>query len=153
MIVFFAIYWAFKDNYKIQNILILAFSYLIYILINPYFALILFIYTFFIHFFALLIFVRRKRYIFATCITFIILNLCFFKYFPNIKGSLDQVLSFLGLDFLNIELILPIGISFYTFASIYLPCRCIQKTSFRKLFKFSNLFIIFPYPTCRADYA
>ncbi|EDO6873545.1 MBOAT family protein, partial [Campylobacter coli] len=39
MIVFFAIYWAFKDNYKIQNILILAFSYLIYILINPYFAL------------------------------------------------------------------------------------------------------------------
>ncbi|EAL6453053.1 MBOAT family protein, partial [Campylobacter coli] len=118
MIVFFAIYWAFKDNYKIQNILILAFSYLIYILINPYFALILFIYTFFIHFFALLIFVRRKRYIFATCITFIILNLCFFKYFPNIKGSLDQVLSFLGLDFLNIELILPIGISFYTFASI-----------------------------------
>ncbi|EAH9011545.1 TPA: MBOAT family protein, partial [Campylobacter jejuni] len=40
MIAFFAIYWTFKNNYKIQNILILIFSYIIYILINPYFALV-----------------------------------------------------------------------------------------------------------------
>lgn len=46
MIAFFAIYWTFKNDYKIQNILILIFSYIIYILINPYFALVLFIYTF-----------------------------------------------------------------------------------------------------------
>ncbi|ELO1820272.1 MBOAT family protein [Campylobacter jejuni] len=136
MIAFFAIYWTFKNDYKIQNILILIFSYIIYILINPYFALVLFIYTFFIHYFALLIFVRRKRYIFATCMAFIILNLCFFKYFPSIKGSVDEILNFFGLEFLNIDLVLPIGISFYTFTSITYLVEVYQK---RRLESFLNL--------------
>ena len=136
MIAFFAIYWLFKNNYKIQNILILLFSYLIYTLMNPYFALVLFVYTFFIHYFALLIFVRKKRYIFATCIAFMILNLCFFKYFPSIRGSFEEILSLFGFEFLDIDLILPVGISFYTFASIsYLVDVYKQK----KLENFLNL--------------
>lgn len=118
MIVFFALYWLFGANYKIQNVLILAFSYLIYTLMNPYFSLVLIAYTFFVHYFALLIFARRKRYIFATCITFVILNLCFFKYFPSIKDSLDRILAFLGFEFLDVDIIFPVGISFYTFSSI-----------------------------------
>ncbi|TQR33085.1 MBOAT family protein [Campylobacter sp. MIT 99-7217] len=118
MIAFFAIYWCFKEKYLTQNILILIFSYIIYILINPYFALVLFVYTFFIHYFALLIFVRRKRNIFIACISFAILNLCFFKYFASIKDTFDQFLSLFGFDFLNSDIIFPVGISFYTFASI-----------------------------------
>ncbi|TKX32005.1 MBOAT family O-acyltransferase [Campylobacter estrildidarum] len=138
MIVFFAIYWLFHDDYKIQNISILIFSYIIYILINPYFALILFVYTFFIHYFALLIFVRRKCYIFATCVAFIILNLCFFKYFSSIKTSFDLVMNFFGLDFINLDIIFPIGISFYTFASITYLVEVHKK---RRLESFLNLAI------------
>lgn len=118
MIVFFAVYWAFRERYLTQNVLVLCFSYLIYILINPYFALVLFVYTFFIHYFALLIFVRQKKNIFMACLAFAILNLCFFKYFPSIKDSFDAFLTFFGFGYLNADIIFPIGISFYTFASI-----------------------------------
>lgn len=118
MIAFFAIYWVFKDKIHIQNLLVLLFSYLVYILINPYFALVLFIYTFFIHYFALVIFVRHKKYIFVLCLSFIVLNLCFFKYFPSIKDSFDALLEILGFGYLNVDLVLPVGMSFYTFASI-----------------------------------
>ena len=118
MIVFFAVYWAFRERYLTQNVLVLCFSYLIYILINPYFALVLFVYTFFIHYFALLIFVRQKKNIFMACLAFAILNLCFFKYFPSIKDSFDAFLAFFGFGYLNADIIFPIGISFYTFASI-----------------------------------
>ncbi|WP_348519004.1 MBOAT family O-acyltransferase [Campylobacter sp. CCS1377] len=117
MILFFALYWFF-NHHKVQNFLILIFSYFIYILINPYFALILFIYTFFIYYFSLVIFIRRKKYLFLACIALVILNLCFFKYFSSIKDSFDQFLLFLGFDFLNSDVIFPMGISFYTFASI-----------------------------------
>ncbi|NDJ26887.1 MBOAT family protein [Campylobacter sp. MIT 12-8780] len=115
---FFVLYWCFKESFRAQNIFILAFSYIVYILMNPYFALVLFVYTFFIHYFALLIFVRQKRYIFAACISFAVLNLCFFKYFTSIKDSFDQFLAFFGFEYLNSDLIFPVGISFYTFASI-----------------------------------
>lgn len=118
MIAFFAIYWVFKDKIHIQNLLVLLFSYLVYILINPYFALVLFVYTFFIHYFALVIFVRHKKYIFVLCLSFIVLNLCFFKYFPSIKDSFDALLEILGFGYLNVDLVLPVGMSFYTFASI-----------------------------------
>ncbi|MDO4674008.1 MBOAT family O-acyltransferase [Campylobacter sp.] len=118
MIAFFAIYWLFRENFRVQNALILTFSYGIYTLINPYFSLILLVYTFFIHYFALLIFVRRKRYIFFTCLAFAILNLCVFKYFSSIKSDLDAILVWFGLDFLDFDLIFPIGISFYVFNSI-----------------------------------
>lgn len=118
MIILFALYWLFGAGREVQNALVLIFSYAVYTLINPYFSLILIVYTFFIHYFALLIFARRKRYIFATCIAFVVLNLCFFKYFPSIKDSLDKILAFFGLEFLNIDIVFPVGISFYTFSSI-----------------------------------
>ncbi len=144
MIVFFALYWMFKDNYKIQNVLILGFSYLIYILINPYFALILFVYTFFIHFFALLIFVRKKRHIFATCIAFVLLNLCVFKYFPSIRASGEMVLEFIGLEFINIDIILPIGISFYTFNSITYLVSVYQKQRLESFVNLATYLSFFP---------
>ncbi|EAI7391333.1 MBOAT family protein, partial [Campylobacter upsaliensis] len=52
MIVFFACYWFFKDSFRLQNAMILGFSYCVYSLINPLFSLILLVYTFFIHYFA-----------------------------------------------------------------------------------------------------
>lgn len=121
---------------KAQNLLILFFSYTIYTLINPYFALVLFVYTFFIHYFALLIFVRQKRLIFALCIIFVVLNLCFFKYFESIKDSFEAFLSFFGFEYLNADITFPIGISFYTFASITYLVSVYQN---KKLESFLNL--------------
>lgn len=118
MLVFFALYWLLQRKLRLQNTSILFFSYLTYTLINPYFALVLFIYTFFIYYFALLIFVRQKKHIFLTCLAFVLLNLCFFKYFTSIKDSFDALLIFLGFGYLNVDLALPVGMSFYTFASI-----------------------------------
>lgn len=144
MMAFFAIYWLFHDNYKIQNILILIFSYLIYFLINPYFALILFVYTFFIHYFSLLIFIRKKHYIFMTCITFVILNLCFFKYFASIKTSFDSIMEFFGLDFINLDVLFPMGISFYTFASITYLLEVYKKRRLESFFNLALFLSFFP---------
>ena len=49
---------------------------------------------------------------------FAVLFLCFFKYYAHIKDEFDTLLVLLGLDFLEIDIIFPLGISFYTFASI-----------------------------------
>ncbi|MBK2001185.1 MBOAT family protein [Campylobacter sp. 2018MI35] len=144
MMAFFAIYWLFHDNYKIQNILILIFSYLIYFLINPYFALILFVYTFFIHYFSLLIFIRKKRYVFMTCITFVILNLCFFKYFASIKTSFDSIMEFFGLDFINLDVLFPMGISFYTFTSITYLLEVYKKRRLESFFNLALFLSFFP---------
>ncbi|MBZ7929535.1 MBOAT family O-acyltransferase [Campylobacter molothri] len=144
MMAFFAIYWLFHDNYKIQNILILIFSYLIYFLFNPYFALILFVYTFFIHYFSLLIFIRKKRYVFMTCITFVILNLCFFKYFASIKTSFDSIIEFFGLDFINLDVLFPMGISFYTFTSITYLLEVYKKRRLESFFNLALFLSFFP---------
>ena len=144
MMAFFAIYWLFHNNYKIQNILILIFSYLIYFLINPYFSLILFVYTFFIHYFSLLIFIRKKRYVFMTCITFVILNLCFFKYFASIKTSFDSIMEFFGLDFINLDVLFPMGISFYTFASITYLLEVYKKRRLESFFNLALFLSFFP---------
>jgi len=144
MLAFFAIYWLFKKSYKTQNVLILLFSYGIYILINPFFALILFLYTFFIHYFALLIFVRRKFYIFASCLFFVLLNLAFFKYFPSIKNSLDEILMLFGFDFLSFELVFPIGISFYTFNSITYLVNVYKKHRIESFLNLATYLSFFP---------
>ncbi|MCX2682383.1 MBOAT family protein [Campylobacter sp. MIT 21-1685] len=144
ILAFFVLYWIFIENYKIQNVLILLFSYTIYTLINPYFAIVLLVYTFFIHYFALLIFVHKKRYIFSTCIVFVILNLCFFKYFSSIKGSVDEILYFLGFDFLDIDIAFPIGISFYTFASITYLVNVYQKKQLENFLSLATYLSFFP---------
>ena len=144
MIVFFALYWSFASSYKIQNVLILLFSYGVYTLINPYFAIVLLVYTFFIHYFALLIFVRKKCYIFSSCIAFVVLNLCFFKYFPSIKEGFDKILDFIGFGFLDINIAFPIGISFYTFASITYLVNVYQKKQLESFLNLATFLSFFP---------
>lgn len=156
MIIFFAVYWAFREKYLTQNVLILAFSYIIYILINPYFALVLFVYTFFIHYFALLIFVRHKKNIFIACLAFVVLNLCFFKYFPSIKDSFDSFLSFFGFEYLNSDIIFPIGISFYTFASITYLVNVYKHKQIESFLNLATFLSFFPTilmgPIMRSDF-
>ncbi|MBT0885060.1 MBOAT family O-acyltransferase [Campylobacter sp. 2018MI10] len=99
-----------------QNALLLGFNILILYLFNPYCLLVVFVFSFFIHFFALSVYVRNSKNIFYTAIFFIVLNLCIFKYYSSIKDSVDYVLSYF--DIMIADIIFPLGLSFYTFNAI-----------------------------------
>lgn len=117
LLVFFSLYWAVK-SFKIQNLLLLGFNYLVIYLFSPYFALIVGIYTCLVYVLALFIDTARLRFVFLSCVSVCVLFLCFFKYYANIKDEFDALLVLLGLDFLESDIIFPLGLSFYTFNSI-----------------------------------
>lgn len=117
-LLFLTIYWSIKDI-KYQNMAILVFNYtLIVVLGNFYVALVLLIYSICIHFFALWIATSKKRFILLLSIALAVLNLCFFKYFPSIKNFFEIIFKDIGFNDNQIEILMPLGISFYTFASI-----------------------------------
>lgn len=117
LLVFFSLYWAVKSS-KIQNLLLLGFNYLVIYLFSPYFALIVGIYTCLVYVLALFIDTARVRFVFLACVGVCVLFLCFFKYYANIKDEFDALLILFGLDFLESDIIFPLGLSFYTFNSI-----------------------------------
>lgn len=117
-LLFLTIYWSIKDI-KYQNMAILVFNYtLIVVLGNFYVALVLLLYSICIHFFALWIATSKKRFILLLSIALAVLNLCFFKYFPSIKNFFEIIFKDIGFNDNQIEILMPLGISFYTFASI-----------------------------------
>lgn len=117
LLAFFMLYWAWSKAYQIQNLLLLAFNYLIICLFSPYFALVLFVFTCLVYFLALVIDTARVRFIFICCVLVVVLYLCFFKYYALIKDEFDALLAFIGLS-LSVDIVFPLGLSFYTFASI-----------------------------------
>ncbi|RAX57494.1 hypothetical protein CCZ01_05790 [Helicobacter monodelphidis] len=119
LLIFLGVYWYFKRNIFIQNFLILFFNYFILIgfFNKPYFALIIFLYSIFIYCAAFFIAEHKTRFMLLSVIFFAILNLAFFKYFPMIKSEFDEFLVFFGFS-IDIDFIFPLGLSFYTFASI-----------------------------------
>lgn len=117
LLVFFALYWALRVP-KIQNLLLLGFNYLVIYLFNPYFALIVVIYTCLVYCLALVIDTARACFMFLASALVCVLFLCFFKYYASIKDGFDALLVMLGLEFLESDVIFPLGLSFYTFASI-----------------------------------
>lgn len=115
---FLAIYWSLK-NYKQQNLLILLFNYtLILVLGNSYVALVLLFYSIFIHFSALAIASYQKRFLLFASIAISVLFLCFFKYYSSIKDFVIVLFGFIGFKETQVDILMPFGISFYTFASI-----------------------------------
>ncbi|WP_334091487.1 MBOAT family O-acyltransferase [Helicobacter typhlonius] len=117
LLLFFIVYWSIK-SLTMRNFALLCFNYLIIYLFSPYFALIVFIYTCFVYVLAFFIDTMRTKFAFLSCVFLALLFLCFFKYYAYIKDDFDALLTLLGLDFFDIDIIFPMGISFYTFASI-----------------------------------
>lgn len=117
---FFAIYWAFAKHYKVQNTLILVFNYALIFSFSPYFMLVVFLHTFFVSYFGLFIAYKGSKNAIFSGIFFSILYLCFFKYYDIIHADFRAILLFFKFDFLakNLDIALPIGISFYTFSSV-----------------------------------
>lgn len=90
---------------------------------------------------------RRKAILVASLLANILL-LCFFKYFHFINYNIDQVFSLFGKHYngFNLEVILPIGLSFHTFQSMSYTIevyRGKQKAE-RHLGYFANYVLFFP---------
>lgn len=118
----FFIYWGLRFSIQLQNLLLLSVSYLIVGLLNINFALLLLTYTLVNFGFAKAISSAKnhKKIIFASAILFSVLNLAVFKYFDFFRGELQAIFYTIGIEFYlpTAELLLPIGISFYTFHCI-----------------------------------
>lgn len=128
----FSIYWCLRFSIQLQNFLLLAVSYLIVGLLNVNFALLLFGYTAINFGFAkALVYFdskqvnpkkikSKKKVVFIGAILFSIINLAIFKYFDFFRGELQAIFHTIGIEFYlpTAELLLPIGISFYTFHCI-----------------------------------
>jgi Predicted membrane protein involved in D-alanine export len=121
-IIFFAFYWACYLSPKLQNNLLLIISYLIVSSYSWQFALILFIYTCIIYFFSVIISKseRHAKLWLIVSLFVSITNLALFKYFDFFRYEIQALLNFwhLSIALPLISVLMPIGISFYTFHSI-----------------------------------
>lgn len=134
-----------KLDIKKQNLLLLGFNALVLYLFNPYCLLVVFVFSIFIHFLALSVYVRNTKNITFLALALIVLNLCAFKYYSSIKDSFDYVLSLLNIQIT--DLIFPLGLSFYTFNAItYIVWVYKEKrepVSFAFLFTYLSFFATF----------
>jgi D-alanyl-lipoteichoic acid acyltransferase DltB (MBOAT superfamily) len=148
-IAFFALYWGCYRSPKIQNILLLVASYLVVGSYSWQFSLILFIYTCMIYLFSVMIVASEyhaKRWLaFGICVS--VLNLALFKYFDFFRYELQALL-----DLLNVSVslpvmtvLIPIGISFYTFHSVsYLVSVKKKELTVAKFWDFALFLSFFP---------
>ncbi|NUF49287.1 MBOAT family O-acyltransferase [Gilliamella sp. ESL0250] len=148
-IAFFALYWGCYRSPKIQNLLLLVSSYLIVGSYSWQFALILFIYTCAIYLFSVMIAAsdrHAKRWLFlGLCVS--IVNLALFKYFDFFRYELQDLLNFFNLPILLpvITVLIPIGISFYTFHSVsYLVSVKKKELPVAKFWDFALFLSFFP---------
>lgn len=118
---FFVAYWCLHKHLEWQNTLLLIFNYAILWWFGSfYFALVLGLYTLFIFGASFMIASSESsgRAGLLTAIALVLCNLSFFKYFASFKDGFENLLRFFGLDFIDMDILLPLGLSFYSFASI-----------------------------------
>lgn len=117
----FILYWLAKNNLRLQNILLLVSSYFFYACWDWRFLFLLVFSTLLDYFTGIKIHEaenknRKKFWLWLS----IVVNLGFlgvFKYYNFFASSFADALSLLGIksDFATLQIILPVGISFYTF--------------------------------------
>lgn len=119
----FLIYWALKKHLTTQNLFIVAISYIFYGWWDWRFLFLIFITSFSTYITALYIHDKhgtRHRLWLIVNIVFNLLILIVFKYFNFFGENLTLLFRTFGiqLDWFTIEILLPVGISFYTFQAI-----------------------------------
>lgn len=117
-------YWLLKKHYKVQNVLLLSAGYFFYACWNPKFLSLLVISTVMDYFCGIMVDrienpTKRKAFVALS----MILNLGmlgYFKYYNFFAESLQVALERAGLHvpLSQLNVVLPIGISFYTFQSM-----------------------------------
>lgn len=123
-IVFFLYWFAVGRNLRLQNLFIVGVSYLFYGWWDWRFLLLIAFTTFCSYLSGTLIEkYRDKRHAKAVAVANIVLNLlilCLFKYFNFFSENLAKLFEVFGaeLDWVTLDFLLPVGISFYTFQAL-----------------------------------
>ncbi len=120
----FPTYWALRKHYKVQNLLLLGAGYYFYACWNPKFLSLLILST--VMDYACGIAVdriddsRKRKAFVALSMALNLGMLGYFKYYNFFAESLQVALSRMGLQvpLAQLNVVLPIGISFYTFQSM-----------------------------------
>ena len=125
VIIFFFFYWkVFQKNLKLQNVLVLVASYYFYGRWDWRFLFLLLFSTVLDYFLALRIYnakTNESKKLLITLSILINLGILFvFKYFNFFIDNFSNLSSLFGLSFnyTSLQIILPVGISFYTFQSL-----------------------------------
>jgi len=121
----FILYWFVFKKLKIQNALVLVASYVFYGWWDWRFLILIAITSGFSYWSGLLIKnnegnQKKQKWICAGNITINLLILCVFKYFNFFSENFARLFGLFGLelDFVTLNVILPVGISFYTFQAL-----------------------------------
>ena len=120
-VVFFLYWYGTNGKLKLQNVLLLLASYFFYASWDYRFLFLLIFSTFLDYFTGIKMFEasngKRKRIWFWISIGINLGFLGVFKYYNFFSDSLREALSIVGVkaDFVTLDIILPVGISFYTF--------------------------------------
>jgi D-alanyl-lipoteichoic acid acyltransferase DltB (MBOAT superfamily) len=119
-----AVYWCLRSRYRWQNVLLLGAGYYFYACWNPKFLSLLIISTVMDYACGLAVDriddVRKRRAFVALSMVLNLGMLGYFKYFNFFAESLHSLFSRMGLSvpLAHLNVVLPIGISFYTFQSM-----------------------------------
>ncbi len=120
--VVFAVYWRMKDGNR--WVLLLFASYFFYMCSGPKYGLLIFVVTV-VSYMAGRLFERygdgRKRKLILSASIFVCMGVVFFfKYFNFFGDIFQSILNMLGIrqDFVTLNIILPVGVSFYTFQTM-----------------------------------
>lgn len=148
----FLLYWSVKKHRKIQNFIIFVASYFFYGCWNWRFLLLLFLTTF-LSFVSGLLLEKYERWSTRKliCGSNIIINLAilgYFKYFNFFVESLQDLFSLAGyqLDAITLQVVLPVGISFYTFQALSYSIDVYRKQirATHEFFSFASFIAFFP---------
>lgn len=119
-VLFFALYWSVRPFPKLQNWLLLLASYGILASFNWYAAAAIAGYTLVTYVLSLLIWRQASKAWLIVALVAAASNLAIFKYFDFFRSSLQSLLVLMDLEVLlpGMEILVPLGISFYTFHSV-----------------------------------
>lgn len=118
----FLLYWFVFKGQRVQNALIVAASYVFYAWWAWRFLVLIFITTLLSFLSGLLIekYRDKAKWICGTNIAINIGILCYYKYVNFFANNLEALINQFGyqLDWVTLDIILPVGISFYTFQAL-----------------------------------
>ena len=154
---FFALYWSLRERIIVQNHLLLGASYALVATYSLFFALELLLYSAFIYLAARHIQHFRSKKLLKIAIAIAIGHLCLMKYLDFFREYSQALLDTLGIGWQlpAVEILLPIGISYYTFHSItYLVAAYRVQITVEKPERLCLFLAFFPTliagPICRA---
>ncbi|MBF7681922.1 MBOAT family protein [Acinetobacter sp. B5B] len=149
-IVFFVVYWAFRFSPKLQNILLVVASYaVIYLMANEIALLCIFVFSLLIFLLSIGMqkFEKYKKILMLSGIFLTVLQLFIFKFYDFFRPVIAQSLDRVQLDSsgLVVNLLLPLGLSYYSFQAISYLVSCYKAQQTVAPLKFNELLLHFSF--------